>query len=145
MTDVSDIEDGFTLKRQRDKVGSGPKKRTKAARGEHTVPPPPVKHILASFTLANLTSKRAVSDYVEVQARENVLHAEKVKSEHILGRDMIVGMCTPRMIAVGLSPRPRISIRSIIFPASISRFRFILASPRGSWPARAAVPTNNFN
>jgi len=87
MADMSDIEDGFALKRQRAKVGYGPKKRIRAPRGEHTIPPPPVKHILASFTLANPTSKRAVTDYVEVQAREQVLHAEKVKTEHILGRD----------------------------------------------------------
>ncbi len=47
-----------------------------------------MKHILGSFTLANPTSKRAVSDYVETQAQsEKVLHAEKVKSEHILGSD----------------------------------------------------------
>ena len=47
-----------------------------------------MKHILASFTLANPTSKRAVSDYVETQARgEKVVHAEKIKSEHILGTD----------------------------------------------------------
>jgi hypothetical protein len=47
-----------------------------------------VKHIFGSFTLANPTSKRAVSDYVETQARdEKVLHAEKVKSQYILGSD----------------------------------------------------------
>ena len=56
--------------------------------GEHTIPPPPAKHIFGSFTLANPTSKRAVSDCVATQARgEKVLHAEKVKSEHILGSD----------------------------------------------------------
>src|SRR5260370_2859792 len=87
MADVSDIEDGFALKSQCDKARPGTKKHAKPSRGEHTIPPPPVKHILGSFTLANLTSKRAVSDYVEVEAREKVLHAEKVKSEHILGRD----------------------------------------------------------
>ena len=87
MADMSDIEDGFALKRQREKARPGTKKRSRSPRGEHTIPPPPVKPILASFTLANLTSKRAVSDYVEIQAREKVLHAEKVKSEHIMGRD----------------------------------------------------------
>jgi len=75
------------LKRQRE----GARARRKAGRtprGEHTIPPPPAKHILGSFTLANPTSKRAVSDYVEIQARgERVLYAEKVKSEHILGSD----------------------------------------------------------
>jgi hypothetical protein len=87
MADMSDIEDGFALKRQRDKARGGPKKRSRAARGEHIIPPSPAKHILASYTLANPTNKRAVSDYVEVQAREKVLHAEKVKTEHMLGRD----------------------------------------------------------
>jgi hypothetical protein len=47
-----------------------------------------VKHIFGSFTLANPTSKRAVPDCVETQARdEKVLHAEKVKSPYILGSD----------------------------------------------------------
>jgi hypothetical protein len=88
MADVSDIEDGFALKRRREKVRTGREKRRRVPRGEHTIPPPPAKHILGSFTLANLTSKRAVSDYVETQARgEKVLHAEKVKSEHIMGSD----------------------------------------------------------
>ena len=33
-------------------------------------------------------SRRAIKDYVESQAHdERVLHAEKVKSEHVLGRD----------------------------------------------------------
>ena len=87
MADLSDIEDGFALKRERDKARSAATKRNKPPRSEHTLPRPPVKHILGSFTLANLTSKRAVSDYVEVQAPEKVLHAERVKSERILGRD----------------------------------------------------------
>lgn len=88
MANVSDIEDGFALKRRREKGRARGKKPRRAPRGEHTIPPPPAKHILGSFTLANPTSKRAVSDYVETQARgEKVLHAEKVKSEHILGSD----------------------------------------------------------
>src|SRR5260370_5247785 len=88
MDDVSDIEDGFALKRRRENARARGKKRRRAPRGEHPIPPPPAKHIPGSFTLANPTSKRAVSDYVETQARsEKVLHAEKVKSEHILGRD----------------------------------------------------------
>jgi hypothetical protein len=88
MADVSDIEDGFALKRRRENARTRGKKRRRAPRGEHTIPPRPAKHILGSFTLANPTSKRAVSDYVETQARgEKVLHAEKVKSEHILGTD----------------------------------------------------------
>jgi hypothetical protein len=50
MADMSDIEDGFALKR-RDKTRPG-QKRARAPRGAHTIPPLPVKHILASFTLA---------------------------------------------------------------------------------------------
>jgi hypothetical protein len=88
MADVSGIEDGFALKRRRENARASGKKGRRAPRGEHTIPPPPAKHVLGSFTLANPTSKRAVSDYVETQARgEKVLHAEKVKSEHILGSD----------------------------------------------------------
>jgi hypothetical protein len=88
MAKVSDIEDGFALKRRREKGRAQKKKPRRAHRGEHTIPPPPAKHILGSFTLANPTSKRAVSDYVETQARgETVVHAEKVKSERILGHD----------------------------------------------------------
>jgi hypothetical protein len=56
--------------------------------GECTIPPPPVKHILNSYVLSNPTSRRAIADYVESQARgETVQHAEKIKSEHLLGRD----------------------------------------------------------
>ena len=85
---MSDIEDGFALKHRREKGRAPGKKPRRAPRDEHTIPPPPAKHILGSFTLANPTSKRAVSDYVETQARgEKVLHAEKVKAEHILGSD----------------------------------------------------------
>ena len=41
-----------------------------------------------SVTLSNPTSKRAIADYVESQARsEKVQHAEKVKSEHLFDRD----------------------------------------------------------
>jgi hypothetical protein len=86
MADMSDIDDGFTLKRRRENARARVKKARRAPRRECTIPPPPVKHILGSFTLANPASKRAVSDYVESQARgEKVLHAEKVKSERILG------------------------------------------------------------
>lgn len=67
MSDVSDIEDGFALKRRGKNTRTRGKKQRRAPRGEHTVPPPPAKHILGSFTLANPTSKRAVSDYVETQ------------------------------------------------------------------------------
>jgi hypothetical protein len=88
MAKLSDIEDGFALKHRRKKRRTLTKKQRREPRGDHTIPPPPAKHILASFTIANPTSKRAVSDYVETQARgERVLHAEKVKSERILGID----------------------------------------------------------
>jgi hypothetical protein len=88
MADVSDIEDGFALKRRRDKARKVGRKRVLVPSKEHSIPPPPAKHILGSFTLANPTSKRAVSYYVETQARdERVLHAEKIKSEHLFGRD----------------------------------------------------------
>src|SRR5205807_9941385 len=89
IADITDIEDSCALKRQRENAGARRrKKRPLASRGDHTIPPPPVKHILGSFTLANPTSKRAVSDYVETQARgEKVLHAEKVKSEHVVDTD----------------------------------------------------------
>src|SRR5260370_29294678 len=88
MAEVSELEDGSAFKRRGENARARGKKRRRAPRGEHTVPPPPAKHILGSFTLANPTSKRAVSDYVETQARgEKVRHAEKVKSEHLFGRD----------------------------------------------------------
>lgn len=79
---VSEVEDGFALKRRRDEG-----KKRKRIKGEHTIPPPPVKHILSSYTMSNPISKRAVSDYVEIQAREKVQHAERVMTEHILGHD----------------------------------------------------------
>ena len=43
--DVSEIEDGFALKLQRDNGKRGKKQKLK---GEHTIPPPPVKHILST-------------------------------------------------------------------------------------------------
>jgi hypothetical protein len=47
-----------------------------------------VKHILKSYTLLNPRNAREISDYVEWQARgERVQHAEKVKTERLLGRD----------------------------------------------------------
>jgi hypothetical protein len=49
MADMSDIEDGFALKRQRRRAIAKKKIR---ARGKCTIPPPPAKHILDSFTLA---------------------------------------------------------------------------------------------
>jgi hypothetical protein len=84
--DVSDVEDGFALKKRKERTPSGRKR--KRVRGAHTIPPPPVKHVLSSFSLSNPVSKRAVQNYVESQARdEKVQHAEKVKSEHLLSHD----------------------------------------------------------
>lgn len=84
MKDLSDIEDGFALKRRRE-IARARGNKGKNVRGKHTIPPPPVKHVLSSYTMGNPISKRAVCDYVETQAREKVLHAEKVKSEHVMG------------------------------------------------------------
>ncbi len=78
------MDDGFTLKRRRENARNSKKR----GQGECTIPPTPVKSILSSFTLSNPTSKRMIADYVETQARgEKVLHAEKVKSEHVVGHD----------------------------------------------------------
>lgn len=75
------------MKRTREKALGHGKKR-KSVKGECTIPPPPVKHILSSFTLSNPASKKAISEYVQSQARgEKVQHAEKVKSEHLFDRD----------------------------------------------------------
>jgi hypothetical protein len=83
--DVSDVEDGFARKKHKKKTRANNRKRV---RGDCTIPPPPVKHILSSFSLSNPISKRAVQDYVESQARgEKVQHAEKVKSERVLGHE----------------------------------------------------------
>ncbi len=84
---MSDIEDGFAMKRRPQNALARGKKR-KVGEEECTIPPIPVKHILSSFTLSNPTSKRAIKDYVESQARdEKVQHAEKVRSEHLFDRD----------------------------------------------------------
>jgi hypothetical protein len=67
------------------------KKKIKAwnrPKGECTIPPRPVKHFLKSYTLYTPGNVREISKYVEWQARgEKVQHAEKVKTEHLLGRD----------------------------------------------------------
>jgi hypothetical protein len=82
---MSDIEDGFRLNRRPENARQ--RKGSKKVKGECTIPPPPVKHILSSFTLSNPRSKKAIAEYVEIQAREKVLHTEKVKSEHVMGID----------------------------------------------------------
>jgi hypothetical protein len=81
--DVSDIEDDFAMKRRREKAARA--KRRKGARGEHTIPPRPIKHILSSYTLSKITGKRHIQDYVEAEAHgEKVQYAEKMKSERVL-------------------------------------------------------------
>lgn len=84
---VAEVEDGFACKHPRENPSKGSKRKPKVE-GEHTIPPPPAKHILSSYTLSNPISKRAISDYVETQARDQtVQHAERVMSEHVVGRD----------------------------------------------------------
>ena len=80
---VSKVEDGFAAKRQRENAYR--KKRKAVKRRMHDSPSASEAR---SFTLSNPTSKRAIADYVESQARsEKVQHAEKVKSEHLFDRD----------------------------------------------------------
>lgn len=81
-----EIEDGFALKRQRDEALKKGKK-SKKPDGDCVIPPPPATHILSSFVLSNPRSRKAIKDYVNIQAREKVLHAENVKTEHAVGRD----------------------------------------------------------
>jgi hypothetical protein len=70
------------------KGSSSARKRKSYPSGECTVPRPPVKHILKSYTIVNPSNAREIGSYVEWQARgEKVQHAEKIKSEHLLGRD----------------------------------------------------------
>jgi hypothetical protein len=64
--DFSNIQDGLYLKRKLNKA-----KGRQGPRGECTIPPPPAKHILETFTLDTPISRRAISDYVEAQARMN--------------------------------------------------------------------------
>ncbi len=61
---VSEVEDGFALKRKPKKAKREEKRKVE---GECTIPPPPVKHILSSYTMSNPISKRAISDYVEMK------------------------------------------------------------------------------
>lgn len=75
------------MKRRRESVRAA-RRKPKPVGGECTIPPPPVKHILGSFTLSNPASARAIRDYVESQARgEKVQHAERVSTEHVFDRD----------------------------------------------------------
>ena len=67
---------------------SSVRKRKPSKAEECVIPPPPVKHVLKSYTLFNPSNTRDISGYVEWQARgEKVQHAEKIKTEHLLGRD----------------------------------------------------------
>lgn len=85
---VSEIEDGFAMKRQQESARENRKKKRGSSRGGCTVPPPPLKHILSSYTMSNPISERAISDYFETQARdEKVQHAERIMSEHVGGND----------------------------------------------------------
>jgi len=87
MSDVSDVEDSFAWKKRKKTTRASGRKR-RSVRGDCTIPPHPVKHILSSFSLSNPVSKRAVHEYVESQTRgERVQHAEKVKSEHLAGHE----------------------------------------------------------
>ena len=79
--DISEIEDGFTLRR-----GVRKKKRAKF-KEECTIPPAIPKHILSTLVMFNPRSSKAIADYVEIEAHEKVLLVEKVKTEHLMGRD----------------------------------------------------------
>jgi hypothetical protein len=63
------------------------KKKKKKFKDECTIPPALPKHVLSTLVMFNPRSKKAIADYVEVQAREKVLHAEKVKIEHVTGNE----------------------------------------------------------
>jgi hypothetical protein len=81
-TDISEIGDGFALRR-----GVRKKKKKAKFKDECTIPPALPKHVLSTLVMFNPRSKKAIADYVEIQAREKVLHTEKVKTEHVMGRD----------------------------------------------------------
>lgn len=74
---ISDIADGFSVTKAKKKRQSD----------ECVIPPAIQKHVLSTLTMSSPRSKKAIANYVEVQAREKVLHAERVKSEHLLGND----------------------------------------------------------
>lgn len=79
MIDISEIADGFGAKKR--------KHRKKKFKDECVVPPAIPKQVLSTLTMSSPRSKKAITNYVEVQAREKVLHTERVKSEHVLGND----------------------------------------------------------
>lgn len=80
-TDLTNIKDGFALQR-----GVRQKKKRKF-KEECTIPPALPRHVLSTLVMVNPRSKKAIANYVEVQAREKVLHTEKIKTEHVLGHD----------------------------------------------------------
>jgi len=79
MIDISEIADGFGAKKR--------KSRKQKFKDECVIPPAIPKHVLGTLTMSSPRSKKAIANYVEVQAREKVLHADKVKAEHVLGHD----------------------------------------------------------
>jgi hypothetical protein len=81
-TDISEIEDGFALRRTVKRKNKKPRFKE-----ECKIPPTIPKHVLSTLVMVNPRSKKAIADYVEVQAREKVLHTEKIKTEHVMGRD----------------------------------------------------------
>jgi hypothetical protein len=80
--DISEIEDGFALRR-----GVRKKKKKAKFKEECTIPPALPKHVLGTLVMFSPRSKKAVAEYVEIQAREKVLHTEKIKTEHVMGND----------------------------------------------------------
>src|SRR5262245_44562629 len=62
-------------------------KQTTQVSGDCVIPPPPIKHILSSYTLSNHANERDISGYVEWQAQgERVQHAERIKTERVFDR-----------------------------------------------------------
>src|SRR5947207_6394306 len=85
-TDISEIEDGFALRH-----GVRKKKTKPKFKDECTIPPALPKHVLSTLVMFSPRSKKAIADYVEVQAREKVLHTEKIKTEHVMRDDSDAG------------------------------------------------------
>jgi hypothetical protein len=75
------------MKSRGNKSRSARKRKPRWAEG-CVIPGPPVKHILKSYTLLSPSNTKEISSYVEWQARgEKVQHAEKIKTERLLGRE----------------------------------------------------------
>ncbi len=91
---VSEVEDGFALKRQRENAKRGKKRKVK---GECTIPPPSgeahpqqLHDVQPDQQAGNLRLCRDPS------TREKVQHAERVMSEHVVGHDLRLLGCTHR-------------------------------------------------